>query len=143
MDGDLMNTSQTAKLDKLLNYGIKKNDQEPKAHLKNVEYIEPGHMLMVRTSNGVEEAPIYAFDGIDEVEELNTKCFDMTRDYPIAAFNRKALIAILEAMDSDIVTVRMNADCPILIEGRMGKEEIKVEAICAPRIYDDCIAFYD
>lgn len=138
-----MNTTQTNKLDKLLNYGIKRNEQEPKAHLKNVEYIEPLHTLMVRISSGVEEAPIYAFDGIDEVGELNTKCFDMTRDYPIAAFNRKALIAMLEGMDSDIVTVRMNEDCPILIEGRMGKGEIKVETICAPRIYDDCIRFYD
>ena len=138
-----MNTTQTAKLDKLLNYGIKRNEQEPKAHLRNVEYIEPGHMLMVRTCELTEGNPIYAFDGLDEVGELNTKCFDMTRDYPIAAFNRKALIAMLEGMDSDTVTVRMNEDCPILIEGRMGRGEIKVEAICAPRIYDDCIAFYD
>lgn len=143
MDGDLMNTSQTAKLDKLLNYGIKRNEQEPKAHLRNVEYIEPLHMLMVRTSELTEGNPIYAFEGVDEVGELNTKCFDMTRDYPIAAFNRKALIAMLEGMDSDVVTVRMNEDSPILIEGRMGRGEIKVETICAPRIYDDCIRFYD
>lgn len=138
-----MNTSQTGKLDKLLNYGVKKSFQEPRAHLKNVEYIEPGHMLMVRISNGAEEAPIYAFDGLDEIGELNTKCFDMTRDYPIAAYNRKTLIAMLESMDSDVVTVRMNEDCPILIEGRMGKGEIKVETICAPKVYDGCIDFYD
>ena len=143
MDGDLMNTTQTAKLDKLLNYGIKRNEQEPKAHLRNVEYIEPLHMLMVRTSELTEGNPIYAFDGLDEVGELNTKCFDMTRDYPIAAYNRKALIAILEGMDSEVVTVRMNEDAPILIEGRQGFGEIKVETICAPRIYDDCIRFYD
>ena len=137
-----MNVSQTAKLDRLLNYGIKKSDQEPKAHLKNVEYIEPMHLLMVRISNGADGAPIYAFDGIDEVGELNTKCFGMTGDYPLAAYDRKALIAILEGMDSEVVTVRMNEDAPIVIEGMQGLGEIKVEAICAPRIYDGPVTFY-
>ena len=137
-----MNTTQTAKLDRLLNYGIKKNSHEPRAHLKNVEYIEPMHILMVRISNGADEAPIYAFDGIDEVGELNTKCFDMTEDYPFAVYNRKALIAILEGMDSEVVTVRMKEDAPIVIVGKQGRGEIKVEAICAPRVYDGPVTFY-
>lgn len=142
MDGDLMNISQTGKLDRLLNYGIKKLDQEPRANLKNVEYIEPGHILMVRISNGADGAPIYAFDGIDEVGEISTKCFEMTGDYPIASYKRKALIAILEGMDSEVVTVRMQEDAPIVIEGRQGRGEIKVEAICAPKVYDGPVTFY-
>lgn len=138
-----MNTTQCNKLDKLLNFGVPKKDQKPRAYLGNVEYVNKDHILMVRTSNEVEDAPIYAFDDYEEVESLNNKVFDMVKDYPMCAYQRKELIAILEGMDSDVVTIRMECDAPILIEGRQGKDEIKVEGILAPRIYDGKVRFYD
>lgn len=138
-----MNTTQCNKLDKLLNFGVPKKDQTPRAHLGNVEFVNKDHILMVRTSNGVEDAPIYAFTDGEETESLNTKVFDMAKNYPMCAYQRKELIAILEGMDSDVVTIRMECDAPILIEGCQGRGELKVEGILAPRIYDGKVSFYD
>ena len=132
-----MNTTQCNKLDKLLNFGVPKKDQRSRAYLGNVEFINMDRTLMVRTSDGAEGAPIYAFQAYEEVDTLNTKVFDMAKGYPMSAYSRKELIAILEGMDSDVVTIKMTDDAPILIEGRQGEGEIKVEAILAPRIYDD------
>lgn len=132
-----MNTTQCNKLDKLLNFGVPKKEQRPRAYLGNVEFVNEARTLMIRTSDGVEDAPIHAFEAYEEVESLNTKVFDMAKGYPMSAYTRKELIAILEGMDSDVVTIKMTDDAPILIEGRQGEGEIKVEAILAPMIYDD------
>ncbi len=138
-----MNTTQCNKLDKLLNFGVPKKDQKPRAYLGNVEFVNHDHILMVRTSDGVEDAPIYSFTGYEETDALNTKVFDMVKDYPKSAYQRKELIAMLEGMDSDVVSIKMDWDSPILIEGRQGEGEVKVEAILAPRIYDGEVSFYD
>ena len=132
-----MNTTQCNKLDRLLNFGVPKKDQKPRAYLGNVEFINMDRTLMVRTSDGVEDAPIHAFMDREETDTLNTKVFDNAKFYVMSAYSRKELIAILEGMDSDVVTIRMDYDSPILIEGRQGEGEVKVEAILAPRIYDD------
>ncbi len=137
-----MNTTQCNKLDKLLNFGVPKKDQKPRAYLGNVEYINDARTLMVRTSDGVEGAPIHVFAGYEEIDDLNTKVFDMAKGYNMSAYSRKELIAILEGMDSDVVTIKMDCDAPILIEGRQGDGEVKVEAILAPRIYDGEVDFY-
>ena len=138
-----MNTTQCNKLDKLLNFGVPKKDQKPRAYLGNVEFVNQDHILMVRTSDGIEDAPIHAFTGCEETDALNTKVFDMVKDYPKSAYQRKELIAMLEGMDSDVVSIKMDWDAPILIEGRQGEGEVKVEAILAPRIYDGKVSFYD
>ena len=132
-----MNTSQCNKLDRLLNFGVPKKDQKPRAYLGNVLFINMDRTLMVRTSDGVEDAPTHAFMAHEETDTLNTKVFDNAKFYVMSAYSRKELIAILEGMDSDVVTIRMDYDSPILIEGRQGEGEVKVEAILAPRIYDD------
>lgn len=137
-----MNVTQCNKLDKLLNFGVPKKDQKPRAYLGNVEFINKERTLMVRTSDGVEDAPIYAFTDYEEVEDLNTKVFDMANGYNMSSYSRKELIAILEGMDSDVVTIKMDCDAPVLIEGRQGEGELKVEAILAPRIYDGKVEFY-
>ena len=137
-----MNTTQCNKLDRLLNFGVPKKDQKPRAYLGNVEFINMDRTLMVRTSDGVEDAPIHAFMAYEETDVLNTKVFDMTNGYNMSAYSRKELIAILEGMDSDVVTIKMDCDAPILIEGRQGDGEVKVEAILAPRIYDGEVEFY-
>lgn len=137
-----MNTTQCNRLDKLLNFGVPKKDQKPRAYLGNIEYINMDRTLMVRTSDGVEDAPIHAFIAHEETDTLNTKVFDMAKGYNMSAYSRKELIAILEGMDSDVVTIRMDYDSPILFEGRQGCGELKVEAILAPRIYDGEVTFY-
>lgn len=138
-----MNTTQCNKLDKLLNFGIPKKDQKPRAYLGNVEFINMDRTLMVRTSDGVEDATIHAFMAHEEADQLNTKVFDNAKFYVMSAYSRKELITILEGMDSDVVTIKMDYDSPILIEGRQGEGEVKVEAILAPRIYDnDEVEFY-
>ena len=137
-----MNTTQCNRLDRLLNFGVPKKDQKPRAYLGNVEYINMDRTLMVRTSDGVEDAPIHVFADYEEIDDLNTKVFDMANGYNMSAYSRKELIAILEGMDSDVVTIKMDCDAPILIEGRQGNGEVKVEAILAPRIYDGEVEFY-
>ena len=137
-----MNTTQCNKLDRLLNFGVPKKDQKPRAYLGNVEFVNKDRTLMVRTSDGVEDAPIHAFMDYEEIDELNTKVFDMANGYNMSAYSRKELIAMLEGMDSDVVTIKMDCDTHILIEGRQGVGEVKVEAILAPRIYDGKVEFY-
>ena len=137
-----MNTTQCNRLDRLLNFGVPKKDQKPRASLGNVEYINMDRTLRVRTSDGVEDAPIHAFMADEETDTLNGKVFDNAKFYVMSAYSRKELIAILEGMDSDVVTIRMDYDSPILFEGLQGEGELKVEAILAPRIYDGEVEFY-
>ena len=138
-----MNTTQAAKVDKLLNHGIPTKERTPRAVLKNVTYIDPRHIMLVRISDGCEGAPEHVFDGVEEREDLNTTVFNTTQTYPWSAYNRKELISILEAMDSDTVVLHMMEEAPVFIEGRQGDGELKIEAVLAPRIYDGDVAFYD
>ena len=119
-----MNTTQCNKLDRLLNFGIPKKDQKPRAYLGNVEYINMDRTLMVRTSDGVEDAPIHAFMAYEETDSLNGKVFDNAKFYVMSVYSRKELIAILEGMDSDVVTIRMDYDSPILFEGRQDRKSV-------------------
>ncbi len=142
-----MNTTQANKLDNLLNFNIKKSEQIPKATLRKVLYVDPNHILMVRAyvDDPEDLLPWTEFSGYykEEVGTVNKSIFDYCLKYEtIASFDRKALIKILDSMDSDSVSIRLDTDSPILIIGKTGRGEVTVESALAPLIFDDQRKYY-
>lgn len=142
-----MNTSQLNKVNNLLTVGIPKKDREMRAHLGNVVYIEPMHIMMARTTmtEGMQPPEYHQFQGTDE-RAVNGDPLKFVREHnKRVVVNRKFLMEILQAMDCDNVIVYADEDCPVGIVGMMA-QETKVEGVIAPRIYDTDVEeaiFYD
>ena len=137
-----MNTTQCNKIDALLNFDIPKKDQQPRAHLLNVTYVDPAHIMMSRIyplttkdNAGIEISKHY-FTAKEECETIRESVFDTVNEYPFTFIDRKRLLAALNAMDSDIIKIRMAGESPLLITGVMD-HDVMVESVIAPRIYQD------
>ena len=137
-----MNTTQCNKVDALLNFDIPKKDQQPRAHLLNVTYVDPAHIMMSRIyplttkdNAGIEISKHY-FTAKEECETIREGVFDTVNEYPFTFIDRKRLLAALNAMDSDIIKIRMAGETPLLITGVMD-HDVMVESVIAPRIYQD------
>lgn len=137
-----MNITQCNKIDALLNFDIPKKDQQPRAHLLNVTYVDPAHIMMSRIyplttkdNAGIEISKHY-FTAKEECETIKECVFDTVNEYPFTFIDRKRLLAALNAMDSDIVKIRMAGESPLLITGVMD-HDVMVESVIAPRIYQD------
>ena len=134
-----MNTSQLNKVNDLLTVGIPKKEKEMRAHLKNVVYIEPQHIMMARTtdvSDPEEELVYHSFDGLKE-REIKADPLRFVREHnKRTVIDRKFLSNILQAMDSDYVIIYADEECPIGIVGMMAREML-IEGVVAPRICDD------
>lgn len=142
-----MNTTQLNKVNELLTVGIPKKDREMRAHLGNVVYIEPMHIMMARTTmtEGVQPPEYRQFQGTEE-RAVNGDPLKFVRERNKRVIvNRKFLIEILQAMDCDNVIMYADEDCPVGIVGMMA-QEMKVEGVIAPRVYDTDVEeaiFYD
>lgn len=137
-----MNTTQCNKIDALLNFDIPKKDQRPRAHLLNVTYVDPAHIMMsriypltTRDNAGIEISKHY-FTAKEECETIREGVFDTVNEYPFTFIDRKRLPAALNAMDSDVIKIRMAGESPLLITGVMD-HDVMVESVIAPRIYQD------
>ena len=137
-----MNTTQCNKIDALLNFGIPKKDQQPRAHLLNVTYVDSAHIMMsmiypltTKDNAGIEISKHY-FTAKEECETIREGVFDTVNEYPFTFIDRKRLLAALNAMDSDIIKIRMAGETPLLITGVMD-HDVMVESVIAPRIYQD------
>lgn len=137
-----MNTTQCNKIDALLNFDIPKKDQQPRAHLLNVTYVDPAHIMMSRIyplttkdNAGIEISKHY-FTAKEECETIREGVFDTVNEYPFTFIDRKRLLAALNAMDSDVIKIRMAGETPLLITGVMD-HDVMVESVIAPRIYQD------
>ena len=137
-----MNTTQCNKIDALLNFDIPKKDQQPRAHLLKVTYVDPGHIMMSRIyplttkdNAGIEISKHY-FTAKEECETIRECVFDTANEYPFIFIDRKRLLAALNAMDSDIVKIRMAGKTPLLITGVMD-HDVMVESVIAPIVYQD------
>ena len=132
-----MNTTQLNKVNNLLTVGIPKKDREMRAHLGNVVYIEPMHIMMARTTmtEGVQPPEYHQFQGTEE-RVVKGDALKFVREHnKRVVVDRKFLMEILQAMDCDNVIIYADEDCLIGIVGMMA-QEMKVEGVIAPRIYD-------
>ena len=131
-----MNTSQLNKVNELLTVGIPRKEKEMRAHLGNVVYIEPRHIMMARTSLTDSPEPEYRqFQGTEEKEVKGDPLRFVREHNKRTVVDRKFLIEILQAMDSDCVIVYADEECPIGIVGMMNREML-IEGVVAPRICD-------
>lgn len=136
-----MNTSQCAKIDKLLNYGLKSSEASPRAHLANVSYIDPTRVFMSRIypvttpdTVGVDIEK-HQFTGKEETG-FSEQCFTWAESNTESAYiDRRCLITLLNAMDSDIVWIRFREDSPFMVSGMMDRD-LMVEGIIAPMIFE-------
>ena len=131
-----MNTSQLNKVNDLLTVGIPKKEKEMRAHLKNVVYIEPQHVMMARTTLiDSPELEYQQFDGLEK-KEIKADPLRFVREHnKRTVIDRKFLSNILQAMDSDYVIIYADEECPIGIVGMMAREML-IEGVVAPRICD-------
>lgn len=131
-----MNTAQLNKVNELLTFGIPRKEKEMRAHLGNVVYIEPHHIMMARTSlTDSPELEYQHFDGLER-REIKADPLRFVREHnKRAVIERKFLSNILQAMDSDYVIIYADEECPIGIVGMMNREML-VEGVIAPRICD-------
>ena len=144
-----MNTSQLNKVNELLTFGIPRKEKEMRAHLGNVVYIDPQHIMMARTtdmSDPEEELVYHSFDGPNERDVKGDPLRFVREHNKRTVIDRKFLSNILQAMDSDYVIIYADEDCPVGIVGMMA-HELMIEGVIAPRIYDnipkDPEGFYD
>ena len=143
-----MNTSQLNRVNNLLTVGIPKKDREMRAHLGNVVYIEPMHIMMTRTTmtEGVQPPEYHQFQGTEE-RAVNGDPLKFVREHnKRVVIDRKFLSNILQSMDSDYVIIYADEECPVGIIGMMNREML-IEGVVAPRICDsipeDPEGFYD
>lgn len=143
-----MNTSQCNKIDKILNYGLKTSDHQPRANLMNASYVDPTHIFMARIypigtpdTVGVEIAK-HQFTGKEESTFSEGPFTWAEANNQNVFINRKILVALLNAMDSDIVRIRIGEDSPLMVTGQMDND-VWVEGIIAPRISDGEMGYYD
>lgn len=132
-----MKAEQFNKLNGALNINVPKKDRDMRAHYKNVTYIDPTHIVMVKTTDMADpDGPSRAYDGEEEVEDLSEQPLKWIKDNGHSTvIDRKLLIEVLQAMDSDHVAFITGDEHPVGIIGYNG-HDIKVEAVIAPRIYD-------
>lgn len=135
------------KVNNLLCVGIPKKDRDLRAHLGNVVYIEPRHIMMVRTT--MTESPeieYHQFQGTEEREVKGDPLRFVREHNKRTVVDRKFLIEILQAMDCDCVVVYADEEYPVGIIGMMNREML-IEGVIAPRICDsvpeDPEGFYD
>ena len=134
-----MNASQMNRVNELLTFGIPRKEKEMRAHLGNVVYIEPRHIMMARTtdvSDPEEELVYRSFDGPNERDVKGDPLRFVREHNKRTVVERKYLIEILQAMDSDCVIVYADEECPIGIVGMVNREML-IEGVVAPRICDD------
>lgn len=143
-----MNASQLNKVNELLSVGIPRKDRYLRAHLGNVVYMEPQHIMLVRTtdmSDPGEELNYHTFIG-SEAGEIKADPLRFVREHnKRSVINRKFLLQILQAMDCDNVIIYADEECPVGIVGMMA-QELKIEGVIAPRVYESTVeevAFYD
>lgn len=143
-----MNASQLNKVNELLTVGIPRKDRGLRAHLGNVVYMEPLHIMLVRTTDvsDPEEKPEYhTFNGPD-AGEIKADPLRFVREHnKRSIISRKFLLQILQAMDCDNVIIYADEDCPVGIMGMMA-QELKIEGVIAPRVYETAVeeaVFYD
>ena len=134
-----MNTAQLNRVNELLTFGIPRKEKEMRAHLGNVVYIDPRHIMMARTtdvSDPEEELVYHSFDGLEE-REIKADPLRFVREHnKRTVIDRKFLSNILQAMDSDYVIIFADEECPVGIVGMMNREML-IEGVVAPRICDD------
>ena len=143
-----MNTSQLNKVNELLTFGIPRKEKEMRAHLGNVIYIDPQHIVMARTtdmSDPGEEVNYHTFVG-PEAGEIKADPLRFVREHnKRSIISRKFLLQILQAMDCDNVIISADEECPVGIVGMMA-QELKIEGVIAPRVYETAVeeaVFYD
>ena len=132
-----MKAEQFNKLNGALNINVPKKDRDMRAHFKNVTYIDPTHIVMVRTTDMTDpDGPARAYSGSEEVDSLSEQPLKWIKDNGHSTvIDRKLLIEVLQAMDSDHVAFITGDESPVGIIGYNG-HDIKVEAVIDPRIYD-------
>lgn len=132
-----MKAEQFNKLNGALNINVPKKDRDMRAHFKNVIYIDPTRIVMVRTTDMTDpDGPARAYSGAEEVDSLSDKPLEWIKDNGHSTvIDRKLLMEVLQAMDSDYVAFITGDETPVGIIGYNG-HDIKVEAVIAPRIYD-------
>ena len=133
-----MNTTQASKLDSLLNYGVPKKDQTVRSVHPFVIYMDSERVMMIRESepDPAEGILEHHFIGPDEVESVRDNVVDKVKAYPATYVDRKRLLAILNAMDSDIVRIALEDESPICVSGCCAREERYIDGVIAPRCYD-------
>lgn len=143
-----MNASQLNKVNELLTVGIPRKDRDLRAHLGNVVYMEPQHIMLVRTTDvndPGEEINYHTFVGPD-AGEIKADPLRFVREHnKRSIINRKFLLQILQAMDCDNVIIYADEECPVGIVGMMA-QELKIEGVIAPRVYETTVeeaVFYD
>lgn len=131
-----MKAQTVTKLNNLLNMGRPRSKHEDRCHHDTIQYVTPDHVSFVIVNNGDGE-DIKKFIGDKEVDVLTFTAIVNTAhvNFKRAKFNKEYLVNILSNMDSDSVTLFMDTDSPILIEGEI--EESKVTGLIAPMIGDD------
>mgnify|MGYP003296730837 CR=1 FL=1 len=132
-----MKAEQFNKLNGALNINVPKKDRDMRAHFKNVIYIDPTRVVMVKTTDMTDpDGPARAYSGPEEVDTLSEQPLKWIKDNGHSTvIDRKLLIEVLQSMDSDHVAFVTGDETPVGIIGYNG-HDIKVEAVIAPRIYD-------
>ena len=127
-----MRAESVTKINNLLNIGIPKKVREDRAHYDKVEYITPDHVACVtaicgcagndRQFIGEREEPI-------NIAHVIRACGDKHK----SEYNRKMLLEILSNLDSEYVTIYMDDDHPMMIEGTI-EDLVQVQGCIAPII---------
>lgn len=138
-----MNASQLNKVNNLLTVGIPKKDREMRAHLGNLVYVEPMHIMMAKTTlKESPDTPHRYFIGTEEAKSLSGDPIRFCREHnKRSVISRKFLLEILQAMDSDNVIIYADEECPVAILGMMNHEMV-IEGVIAPRICGDDVTNY-
>ena len=126
-----MKTATVKKLDALLNIGVPAAKQENRTIYRSVKYVDPAHIIMVRAEIKPEGTEM-SFVGTDEGDVKTDGVMEVTAGYPRMHVDRRYLLDVLTNLDCETVSLQLNEDAPIRIEGRV--EECDVTAIIAPRI---------
>ena len=100
-----MKAEQFNKLNGALNINIKKKDHDMRAQFRNVTYIDPSRVVMVKTTDMTNpDGPARCFSGPEEVDTVSLQPFEwMRKNGRITILDRKLLLEILQSMDSDHV----------------------------------------
>lgn len=126
-----MKASTVNKVNKLLNIGLPAVKQENRSIYKSVKYVDPAHVIMVRADINPEGTEM-SFVGENEGDVKTDGVMTISAGYPRMHVDRKYLLDVLNNLDCETVSIQLNEDAPIRIEGRV--EECDVTAIIAPRI---------
>ena len=126
-----MKAATVKKLNGLLNIGIPAAKQENRTIYKSVKYVDPCHIIMVRADINPEGTEM-SFIGENEGDVKTDGVMSITAGYPRMHCDRRYLLHVLTNLDCETVSLQLNEDAPIRIEGRV--EEGDVTAIIAPRI---------